>query len=338
MLPRRLRNLKHLIEQMSSLTDSVPEAIFIGGCPRSGTTLLASLLGATGGCVVTPESQFKQEVIKKLRRSTSNTIEGKKLRRFLENNIRFRQWSVELSGIELYDQMRLKHFGRVMLQLAAKFGSDSKQSKTMRTWIDHTPQNIETGLSLLKMIPNSRFIHIVRDPRAVAASMLQLNWGPSNIEGVAKLWNGRVTEGLALAALINEKLITVRYEDLCENTEETISGITQRFNLKRETIMAVPNSKFLISYTEYQHRLVGQMPKQERVKAWEKELGTWEQYRIEQETEVLMDAMGYERANYEIDKSKVAGIGARYIKPIFRGVLGKIRHKLRKRFFAPKVK
>ena len=41
--------------------------IFIGGCPRSGTTFLGSLLGKGDKTVVVPESQFKIQEYKEIR-------------------------------------------------------------------------------------------------------------------------------------------------------------------------------------------------------------------------------------------------------------------------------
>ena len=38
------------------------KSIFIGGCDRSGTTMLGSMLGMGTGCVTTPESFFKMAV------------------------------------------------------------------------------------------------------------------------------------------------------------------------------------------------------------------------------------------------------------------------------------
>ena len=41
------------------------KVVFIGGCSRSGTTLLGSLLGSPSNCVTTPESQFVIDTTKK---------------------------------------------------------------------------------------------------------------------------------------------------------------------------------------------------------------------------------------------------------------------------------
>ncbi len=41
--------------------------VFIGGCDRSGTTLLGAMLGATPNAVVTPESPFKIKIIENIK-------------------------------------------------------------------------------------------------------------------------------------------------------------------------------------------------------------------------------------------------------------------------------
>ena len=47
--------------------------IFITGCPRSGTTMLASILGSHASSIVTPESDFFIEFLyKKLKRKTDS--------------------------------------------------------------------------------------------------------------------------------------------------------------------------------------------------------------------------------------------------------------------------
>jgi hypothetical protein len=40
------------------------QPVFIGGCGRSGTTLLGAMLGTHSKCIVTPESKFNYEAIK----------------------------------------------------------------------------------------------------------------------------------------------------------------------------------------------------------------------------------------------------------------------------------
>ncbi|MBD3360653.1 hypothetical protein GF366_02510, partial [Candidatus Peregrinibacteria bacterium] len=60
--------------------------IFIGGCPRSGTTMLGSLLGAHPEALCIPESQFKTDV---MRRIVSGQLTVWALNPFLEKHVRF---------------------------------------------------------------------------------------------------------------------------------------------------------------------------------------------------------------------------------------------------------
>ncbi|MEB3331449.1 MAG: sulfotransferase, partial [Synechococcaceae cyanobacterium] len=194
---------------------AAPEAVFIGGCPRSGTTLLASLLGGLPGCVVTPESQFKQSPLRRLHRDPSATLAGTELLSQWRRHFRFRQWQVPLEPADLPGRLGFEELRRLLLELVRRSGArQGLAADAPITWIDHTPQNIEIGLALSHCFPGARLIEIVRDPRAVAASLLPLDWGPMAPAGVAALWSHRLAHGLALQQALGERIRRVRYEDL----------------------------------------------------------------------------------------------------------------------------
>jgi|GEM_PF-3666299 len=49
-------------------------------------------------------------------------------------------------------------------------------------FIEKTPHNVLYANALRRLIPNVQIVHIVRDPRAVAESVLRQNWGPKTFE------------------------------------------------------------------------------------------------------------------------------------------------------------
>ena len=57
-----------------------------------------------------------------------------------------------------------------------------------RIWVDHTPQNLIHAKLLVDLFPDARMIHIVRDGRAVANSLMRVDRGPNNIEDAANFW------------------------------------------------------------------------------------------------------------------------------------------------------
>ncbi|MEZ5166327.1 MAG: sulfotransferase [Acidimicrobiales bacterium] len=77
-----------------------------------------------------------------------------------------------------------------------------------------TPENVEIGSILLSEFEDAQFVHVVRDPRAVAVSLRAADFGPSTLQQSARLWKQRVASGLALECLHPDRVTRVRYEDL----------------------------------------------------------------------------------------------------------------------------
>lgn len=324
----------------------VPEAVFIGGCPRSGTTLLASLLGALPGCVVTPESQFKLSPLRRLQRNPASPLSGAELERQLRRHFRFRQWQVCLEPQDLPPQLEAADLRRLLLRLAQRCGERQGVSGPAVTWIDHTPQNIETGQALSRCFPSARLIHIVRDPRAVAASLLPLDWGPMAPAGVAALWSHRLAHGLALEQVLGERIRRVRYEDLCRDPEGMIGDLAGWLGLPLPATGAAPGSgraaaeagdgsglrpvsDFLPAYTRHQHGLIGSPPRTDRIDAWRGQLQAWQQAELEERLGELMAMAGYLPDPMPAAGPRRPGPWRRQLQPLLRTLQGRLRHRWR---------
>src|SRR5262245_2436326 len=70
--------------------------IFVGGCGRSGTTLLGSILGAHSECVCVPESPFKTDVLRFLDPATADT---RRMLTSIMNTRRFQLWGLDLASL-----------------------------------------------------------------------------------------------------------------------------------------------------------------------------------------------------------------------------------------------
>lgn len=95
-----------------------------------------------------------------------------------------------------------------------------------RRWIDGTPENAHFVLSLVRMYPHAKFIHILRNPRQVATSLMHFSAaGGSDYpeEAAYRTWS-RMVESCAIAeeALGPERILRIRYEDIVADPEATL--------------------------------------------------------------------------------------------------------------------
>jgi hypothetical protein len=60
--------------------------------------------------------------------------------------------------------------------------------EAIHSWVEHSPSNSPYFDSLASLFPKARFLHLVRDGRAIAASVMPLDWGSNTIEEAAHGW------------------------------------------------------------------------------------------------------------------------------------------------------
>jgi hypothetical protein len=99
---------------------------------------------------------------------------------------------------------------------------------------------------IARMFPNAFYVHIIRDGRAVANSLLHVGWwdqidiwwlggkpakwvemGRDPIELCALQWQHDVEEILDHRHLFGDRYLEIRYEDLVEDTKGTVGQVLQ---------------------------------------------------------------------------------------------------------------
>ena len=80
--------------------------------------------------------------------------------------------------------------------------------------------------AILELLPEARLVHIVRDPRDVAASTATMRWGPSD-PALAARWTREVLDRWAevRAAVAAERVLEIRLEDVAAEPEATLRRI-----------------------------------------------------------------------------------------------------------------
>jgi len=295
--------------------------LFVGGCPRSGTTLLARLLLRLDAAAMPPESQFKSELVsgapeERAREGEIERLSGHWQRRGW-NLPELSEWPWSSSTRrELMEWLIRSHAGRPTGDLL---------------WIDHTPDNMAQSAALAGMFARSRFIHIVRDCRAVYASVRGLDWGPNTPGTTARWW----LECLAPGALTQQRLgadrcLTVVYEELLEDPEGSVAAIGRWLGVPLDS--GLGSTYDIPGYSREQHARVNDPADPSRALAWQQDLRPREVEVIESIGGAMLSDLGYQRSYPDPrPMSTLETLREAAIEGLRRGALNPVRRTVRRR-------
>ena len=266
--------------------------IFIAGAARSGTTMLGSIIGSSSQCIATPESQFMTDLVAAagwpgghLRPGTARTI--------LVRDPRFRIWEVDEA--ELFDDDEPITTLRDLAERIVQAFAEGCGRSSVEVWVDHTPGSLFIWPYLREAFSEARFIHLVRDGRAVGASILPLDWGPVSIFDAARKWAREVGAGLAAetSSDFRGQVRRVHYEQLVSDPAGTVKDLCRFCDITFDN--AILNGKgFLVpAYTREQHALVGSKPQASRATEWKSKLSSRQIEIFEAEAGGLLQLLGY---------------------------------------------
>ncbi len=93
-------------------------------------------------------------------------------------------------------------------------------------YVEDNTFNLLFAGKLLELLPDAKFIHMVRDPKDVIASLSKQRWTPKDKIQAAQWYNGVINR----IDVIKKKMpwgsvITVDLYDLVDNTEETVKDV-----------------------------------------------------------------------------------------------------------------
>ena len=211
---------------------STPGAPFIVGVGRSGTTLLRMMLDSHSQLTIPPETHFIPQLVDLFELSEHVSPE-----RAVEIVTSERHWGdFAISSDELLERFRgVDPFTpgdaiRTFFQLYAE-----RQGKPY--WGDKTPIYMKRMLLIEQVLPEARFIHLIRDGRDVALSRARRALrDPAPVSKTAQRWQTRIQK----ARRQQRKLgfyMEVRYEDLVVDTEPSLRGICDFLDLPFEPDM-----------------------------------------------------------------------------------------------------
>lgn len=268
--------------------------VFIGGCDRSGTTLLGDLLGTSPWTLTTPESQFLHELLLHLKLGSFPTPQD--AARWLQNHFRFAAWDLQLAPEKLEQLLALDNARDTIEGIIQGYARQYHPHKAgADVWVDHTPDNFKYHAMLKARFPEARFIHIVRDGRAVCASIKDLDWGPNNAYSASRHWADRLQQALAVESAEGDNCYRIHFEDLVANPAGELAKLCAFIDIPFDDAMIKGGGLVLPKFTRNQHRHVGQAPQASKADQWRqtlsrRELREFESYPF---SRTLLEHLGY---------------------------------------------
>lgn len=214
-----------------------PPAPFVVGLTRSGTTLLRMMLDAHRELAIPPETHFVPDVIKAVRAEAGTDAV---LAAFTDN----RTWNdFGISTEEMRERIEAGG-GSDAAEVVRAFFTAYAERQGKERWGDKTPAYMLSIQRIGRTLPESRFIHLIRDGRDVALSQTAraLNEQPPPAEQAAR-WVKRIRKARDQAATLKgPRYVEARYEDLVREPEATLRRICE--------FVELPWDEGMLSYHE----------------------------------------------------------------------------------------
>ena len=211
------------------VVDPAP-APFVVGMNRSGTTLLRMMLDAHPQLVIPPETHFVPDLIKATKKRGAKPADA------LAAMKSHREWedfsfsdSDALAWLEAIPRLEPGPALRAFYEAyAARAGKPR--------WGEKTPRYVLKMPQIQAALPEARFVHVIRDGRDVALSVLDRTVKDLDAAEVARRWQRKIERARADAPAL-EGYLEVRYEALVADPRPVLQEICEFIELDFDETM-----------------------------------------------------------------------------------------------------
>jgi hypothetical protein len=162
---------------------------------------------------------------------------------------------------------------------------------------DKSPSYVHQMIRVGELLPDARFVHLVRDGRDASDSLRHAPWGPRTMTGAAEQWRDWVEAGLRAGARLGaQRYLEVRYEHLVADPRDALLPVCR--------FLALPYDAEMLRFHEraddvrrherprYHDRL--DQPVREGLRDWRRDLGADDLDAFDQVAGELTARLGYE--------------------------------------------
>ncbi len=311
-LPRNARRAirRRRLERAARGVDPAP---FVVGHGRSGTTLLRLMLDAHPQLVIPPETQFLPQLIQVAKEpgATADSVCD-----VLVGHRRWEDFGIDADDIRsrwrALEPFDLREGVRSFYRLYA--GRFEKPR-----WGDKSPGYGWNMPPIDKLLPEARFIHLIRDGRDVTLSLLAKHDDPPPPAQQARHWIKRVRQTRHQGTRVRHYMET-HYEDLLDDPEKQLRRICEFIDLDFDERMLRYHESAADRMAEIKrdmkggqeltqdrsrgevsaerrvaiHKLTSEPPRKDRIGKWRKEMDPSDLAEFESVAAPLLTELGYE--------------------------------------------
>ncbi len=217
--------------------------IFIVGYPRSGTTLLQSLIGSHCALTTFTESSLFIRALRPwryyrplhLRRDPIGLAAEEFLRENRLDHLVYLEALKELKKLDKKRWVKGIDVAGAIVNLIDQIGLSRHKSG----WLEKSPRHLYYCALISESAPNAQFIHIARDGREAVASYVVAapSWvsGPKSVTPAssARLWNAEIKRSLRYAKHPMHHFVT--YEGLVQRLENETDSLVEQLGLSHDS-------------------------------------------------------------------------------------------------------
>lgn len=259
------------------MTVALPAPIFVVGHPRSGTTLLASMLGRHPDIASTPESLFLSQSRYDMR-DVFGTTPAQIAQRIMRTPMRHLAENTESLTAAL-TQARAAGSKLDQRNVFAIALNAYRTTHIKPRILEKSPWHMRHIDELLAWFPDARILWIIRDGRANVASLQKVPWATHDARTLAHQWVRNVAMALDSERRAGTSVLRVRFEDLVRNPAGVMPGILAHLDVApSDAVFDHGQAATTIKASETDWKQNVNMPLQhDRAMAWRQELSPADQ-------------------------------------------------------------
>jgi hypothetical protein len=208
--------------------------LFVSGCPRSGTTMLRNMLAAHPALAMPAEEAYFVTRVYGQLKARGRTADVELAWELIRSDPHYRAWRLDVAALDsaISNSRPASYAALIRIVFAAAataegkgFSGDKCTSYSMHwKW-------------MAEQFPTSHFVHLLRDPRDVCASLPLQFFHHGGVAGAAWWWLLHVREAPSAAAALGSRWLEVRFEDLVSDPAGQLRTICDHVGITYDEAM-----------------------------------------------------------------------------------------------------